>query len=244
MLVGLAAACRGMHSFAGLLTLAADSGQPDYHVAPRPSRRSSSVHMLRHALLAAFMVLPLSASFAQNSAPGTYKDWNKVDAVVIVQSFKFADFGKIVVLPLDKSGIKLPDESDNTYAPTRAMLEGSDAHFIDGLRKSVYDFRKDFTIEPGTEGATDGTKVLVVRGKLLTLDPGSKAARAFAGFGAGAAKAKIAIELVEASTGTVLARMTHERRSGTGNFGGSYEKVMSQSLNEVGQTFGKGLKGF
>ncbi|MBC8086020.1 MAG: DUF4410 domain-containing protein [Phycisphaerae bacterium] len=200
--------------------------------------------MLRHALLVALIALPSAPSFAQNSAPGTYKDWNKVDAVEIVQSFKFADFAKVVVLPLETSGIKLPAESDNTYAPTKAMVEGSDAHFIDGLRKSIYDFRKDFTVEQGTAAPTDGAKVLLVRGKLLTLDPGSKAARAFAGFGAGAAKAKIEIELVDASTGTVLARMTHERRSGTGNFGGAYDKVMSQSLNEVGQTFGKGLKGF
>lgn len=193
-------------------------------------------------LLAIALALPLSSTNAQNTAPGTYKDWNKVDEVEIVQSFKFADFAKVVVTPLEKSSVKLPAESDNTFAPTKAMLEASDDHFVEGLRKSITDFRKDATVEKGAESKE--AKTLLVRGKLLTLDPGSKAARAFGGFGAGAAKAKISIELVDAATGTVVARMTHERRAGTGALGGSYEKVMSQSLREVGETFGKGLKGF
>ena len=69
---------------------------------------------------------------------------------------------------------------------------------------------------------------------------GSQAARVFGGFGAGAGSAKITIELVDAASGKVLARMTHERRVGSGG----YDKVMSKALSEVGETFGKGLKGF
>lgn len=192
--------------------------------------------MIRYALLFA-LVLPLAPSFAQNTAPGTYKDWNKVDTVTIVQSFKFADYDKLVVAPLEKGDIKLPAESDNTYAPTKKMLEASDTYFIQGLSNGVKDFRKDFPVEAGTAG---GAKVLLVRGKLVKLSAGSQAARVFGGFGAGAGSAKISIELVDAATGKVLARMTHERRVGSGG----YDKVMSKSLNEVGETFGKGLKGF
>lgn len=190
--------------------------------------------------LAAPLVAPTSLS-AQNT-PGNYKDWQKVDSVQIMQSFKLADYSKIVVLPLEKSGVTLPAESDNTYAPTKAMIEASDTHFFEGLQKGVADVKKDMTVEKGAEGAQP--KTLLVRGKLLGLQPGSKAARAFGGFGAGAASATIAIEIVDASNNTVLAKMTHQRRAGTGAFGGSYDKVMSKAINEVGETFGKGLKGF
>lgn len=200
--------------------------------------------MIRHALLFAIAIaLPNASAFAQNTAPGNYKDWNKVDSVQIVQSFKFADYSKITVLPLDKRDIKMPADTDNTYKPTKQILEESDTHFLEGLRKGVNDFRKDVTVEKSEVEVKDA-KVLLVRGKLVALNPGSRAARVFGGFGAGAASAKITIEIVDASTGAVLARMTHERRAGTGNFGGAYEKVMSKALTEVGETFGKGLKGF
>jgi hypothetical protein len=197
--------------------------------------------MIRKTLLfAVALALPLAPSFAQNSAPGSYKDWNKVDSVTIMQSFKFADFDKLVVLPLDKSEIKLPAETDNTYAPTKKILEESETHFIDGLNKGVSDFRKGFVVEKGADATTNALKVLLVRGKIEKLGAGSQAARVFGGFGAGAGSARISIELVDAATGTVLARMKHERRVGSGG----YDKVMSKSLNEVGETFGKGLKGF
>lgn len=195
-------------------------------------------------LLALAFALPFGPLSAQSTAPGAYKDWNKVDSVEIVTTFKNADYTKIVVLPLDKSGITLPAETDNTFAPTKKILETSDDFFIEGLKKGISDFRKDLAVEKGGDGGSMEPKVLVVRGKLISLDPGSKAARAFGGFGAGAAKAKIAIDSVDAATGKVLAKMTHEKRAGQGAFGGSYEKVMTQSLNEVGQMFGKGLKGF
>lgn len=200
--------------------------------------------MIRTALLFAVAIaLPLTSAVAQSSAPGSYKNWKDVDEVEIVQSFKFADYSKIVVAALEKADIKLPADSDNTYKPTKAILEASDTHFLEGLKKGVNDFRKGFPVEAGA-GDSKEAKVLIVRGKLLALNPGSKAARAFAGFGAGAASAKVAIEIVDAATGTVLAKMTHERRAGTGAFGGGYEKVMSKAINEVGETFGKGLKGF
>lgn len=195
--------------------------------------------MIRHALfaIAVAIALPLAPAAAQNTAPGSYKDWNKVDSVTIVQTFKFADYDKIVVAPLEKGDIKLPAESDNTYEPTKKMLEASDKYFMEGLTSGIKDFRKDFTVEAGTTGAA---RTLLVRGKLIKLGAGSQAARIFGGFGAGAGSAKIDIEIVDAASGKTLARMTHEKRVGSGG----YDKVMSKSLSEVGEMFGKGLKGF
>ncbi|MGV3708059.1 MAG: DUF4410 domain-containing protein [Gemmatimonas sp.] len=199
--------------------------------------------MMRKLLvLATIIALPLSNGSAQNT-PGKYKEWNKVDSVEVAQSFKIADYDKVALIPLDRSLIKLPADSDNAYGPAKTVLENSDTYVLEGLKKGINDARKGAVVEMGTEG-DKSARTLLVRGKLIALNPGSRAARAFAGFGAGAASAKVYIELVDAASGNVLARMTHERRAGTGGFGGSYEKTMSESLREVGETFAKGFKGF
>lgn len=201
--------------------------------------------MRRVFLLGFALQASLALAGSKGTAPGTYKDWNNIDEVEILQAFKFSDFGSLIVTPLDKSGVTLPAASDNTYAPTKQIYDASDGFLIEGLQKGIGDFRKGFKVEAKEEpAAAEGSKVLVMRAKLLMLDPGSQAARYFGGFGAGAGKAKISVELVDGSTGTVLARFTHEKRAGSGMFGGSYEKVMSKSLKEVGKDFAEGLKAF
>ncbi len=173
-----------------------------------------------------------------------YSDWHGMDEVEIFQPFRVADFTGLVVMLLDKSGVALPPQDENTYAPTVKILERSDEFFLEGLRRGVAEFRRGFTVESDSRPSLaplGGSKILVLRTKLLMLDPGSKAARYWGGFGAGAGKAKISAELIDVATDTVLARLTHEKRSGFGMFGGGYEKVMSKSIREVGEDFGKGL---
>jgi hypothetical protein len=50
--------------------------------------------------------------------------------------------------------------------------------------------------------------------------------------------------VVDGKSGDVLLRIQHERRSGSGMFGGSDEKVMTKSLREVGRDIGKALGAF
>jgi hypothetical protein len=49
---------------------------------------------------------------------------------------------------------------------------------------------------------------------------------------------------VDPETGTVLASFVHEKRSGWGFFGASYEKVLAKSIREVGRDFAKALAAF
>ena len=200
----------------------------------------------RMAMLGLAMAGSVALAGSKSTAPGTYKEWNDIDEVEIVQTFKFADFGGLIVTPLDKSAVKLPPESENTYAPTKLIFDASDGFLLEGLKQGVGEFRKGFLIDTRPEAAVASydSKVLVMRAKLLMLDPGSQAGRYFGGFGAGAGKAKISVELVDHTDGKVLARFTHEKRSGSGMMGGSYEKVMSKSIREVGKDFAKGLRAF
>lgn len=81
---------------------------------------------------------------------------------------------------------------------------------------------------------------LVVEGKFLTIDPGSRAKRYFAGFGAGKSSVKVT-GTVKDSTGRTLA-VFEQRRIGTMGMGGgdSLGKLMSDSRS-IGEDIGKFL---
>lgn len=89
-----------------------------------------------------------------------------------------------------------------------------------GPFKAVRVLKADETVPDGA---------LVIEGKFITLDPGSRAKRYFAGFGAGKSSVKVA-GAVKDSTGRTLATF-EQRRIGTMGMGGgdSLGKLMSDS---------------
>ena len=94
--------------------------------------------------------------------------------------------------------------------------------------------------EPVPEGA------LVVEGNFVTLDPGSRAKRYFASFGAG--KSSVAISgSVKDATGQTLATFEQRRIGAIGLYGGdSLGKLMSDARSigeDVGQFLGKWARG-
>jgi len=193
-------------------------------------------------LLAVALVAP--ASYARGkkaapTAPGTYKEWGPdIDRLEVVKTFHFGDYTQVVVEPFDTDSVQLPDKDDNSYDAARKVVSSATEGFVQGLRGSI---------EPKVSlseksGKSEGT--LLVRGKVLEMDPGSKAARYFAGFGAGAARTKIEGEIVDGHTGEVLARFTQERRSGVGMMGGDYQELMQRNLNAIGEDVAAILKTF
>jgi len=184
---------------------------------------------------------PAVAGSKGSTAPGKYTSWGEeeFDELEIVQTFKFADYTGVSVAPLDVS--KVPERTDNEAKNVKEAVAAVDESFLTGVKKGVSSFSKS-AVQPGA-----GTgHALLVKGTVIELDPGSKAARAFAGYGAGATRAKIAGEVVEADTGKVLLRFTHEKRAGSGfGFaGGGSKKLMLKSAEHVGEDLGKVFKSF
>jgi hypothetical protein len=192
-------------------------------------------------LLIAVFALPLMARGKKSNStePGTYKEWGPdIDRIEIVETFKFSDYSKVVVEPFETDGVKLPEKDDNTYEPVKKVLASATEGFVQGLRGSVDAKVSIDEKAPKTAGT------LIVRGKVTSLDPGSKAARYWAGFGAGAARAGVECEIVDAKSGKVLVRFEQERRSGVGVMGGDYQELMQRSLNAVGEDTANLLKEF
>lgn len=163
------------------------------------------------------------------TAPGTYTDWqDEIDKLEIVASFELGDYRRAVVEPFDTSETPLPEADDNTYAPVKETLPRAAAPFAAQLGESL---RGRLAVTEGTAG--DGA--LVVRGRVAVMDPGSRAARYWGGFGAGAARTQLVLEVVDGDSGKVLLRIDQERRSGIGAAGGDYVKLMERNLRKLGE---------
>lgn len=194
-------------------------------------------------LLALAVALPMQARGKKEAStqPGKYKEWGPdIDQIEILQSFKLADYKEIVIAPFTSEGVKLPDKDDNSYDSARRALAESPEYLAGGLNglldQKVYLLGDDK--EPKKAG------VLLIRAKVTVMDPGSRAARYWVGFGAGAARTEIEAEIIDTKTGETLLRFTQQRRSGVGAYGGDYEELMQRNLNTIGEDVAHMLREF
>ncbi len=159
--------------------------------------------------------------------PGKYVDWqDEIDELEIVETFKSADFKRVVVSGFDTSKTPLPEPDDNSYGPAKEVLADAVSSFVEGMRNEG-----SMTVATGEGGAGD----LVISGAVEEMDPGSRAARYWGGFGAGAARTKLWIEVKDGGSGKTLLKMRQERRSGVGMAGGNYVKLMNRNLRAIGK---------
>ncbi len=168
---------------------------------------------------------------------GKYTDWKgDIDVLEIVETFQTSSYKKIVVNAFDTSETPLPEAEDNTYEPVKTVLADPVTSFAKALREE-----SGLVVTPGEEG---GDGALVIRGVVDEMDPGSRAARYWGGFGAGAARTKLSLEIVDGSSGKTLLKMTQERRSGVGMAGGDYVKLMNRNLRAIGEDVAMVLDAF
>lgn len=192
------------------------------------------------AVLLLAVALPLAAAKKTPTSPGKYEDWGPdIDTIEIVQPFHTADYAQIVVEPLDVSSTPPPEDADMQSKVTK-VLEIATEPFAEGVKKG------ETGLKIADKVPQAPAKTLIVRAKVTTMDPGSRAKRLWVGYGAGAARAAISGEIVDAATGKVLVRFTQERRSGMERFGrgSSYEEIMKRNLQAIGTDVAKILTEF
>ncbi|HYO78466.1 MAG TPA: DUF4410 domain-containing protein [Thermoanaerobaculia bacterium] len=194
--------------------------------------------MKRIALLLAvsLAVAPLAVARGKKDVqtePGKYTSWGEaeIDEIEIVKAFDAGDYETIAVLPFDTSKIEASGEKGVII---QGALDGYTAVFVEGLRD---DLESGAKVEIVDKAPKKAAKTLIVRGAVAEIDPGSRAKRTLAGFGAGAARNKVSVELVDAKTGDVLIRFTQAHRSaGTFKFaGGSDAQVLRDGTRAMGE---------
>ena len=188
------------------------------------------------SVLFVFGVAPLSWAAkgkAATTSPGSYKSWGEaeIDEIEIAKAFTASGYQRIAVMPFDTSKI---EPAGKEAVVIQGALDGYTAVFVEGLRERIA--AKHTNIEISTK-APKTAKTLIVRGSVEELNPGSRAKRALAGYGAGAARNKVNIELVDAKSGDVLVRFTQAHRSaGTFKFaGGTPAQVMRDGTRAMGE---------
>ena len=186
--------------------------------------------------LAALLVVasPLAARGKKSpTEPGIHRDWrDEIDQVEILEPFRLADYDAVVVEPLDGSRTELPEADDNTFAPVQSVLAHATSPYVAGLERGIGGRIR--IVDASRDESEPGARRLILRGRIEKMDPGSQAARYWAGFGAGAAKTRILGELFDPESGKVLVKFDQERRSAVGEFGGDYEELMDRNLVQIG----------
>ncbi|HWM23637.1 MAG TPA: DUF4410 domain-containing protein [Chthoniobacterales bacterium] len=163
------------------------------------------------------------------TTPGTYRNWNgDLDEVTIIQPFRLDTYNDIAVESFDVAGVTLPNPNENTYEAVRSALGSIKPAFIQGLLQNLRQ-------KPGAANMPRGKgETLVIRARLLKVDPGSQAARYFIRFGAGAVKIEMLGEVIDARSRKTLLRFRQERRSGFGAFGGAYSELFARTARQIG----------
>lgn len=174
--------------------------------------------------------------------PGKYKTWGPdIDEVEILVRFRAGDYDTLAVARVDTSETPLPDEKEKARQSVSTVL-ASYAELLTAALRDELKGRKVVQVadEPKSE------RVLILRAKVIELDPGSRGARMMVGYGAGGAANAISGELVDAGTGKVLVRFTQRRRSaGTFKFaGGSDVQVMRDGIHAIGEDIASLIEAF
>lgn len=204
-------------------------------------RTAPTAALLSLAVLLAAGAAHAGKKDAAPTAPGTYEDWNgDLDRIEIVETFARGDYSRLVVGTFDTAETPLPETDDNSYEPVQQVLADVESPLVEGLREAS----PGMAVERQSGEAPAAAGTLLLRGRVLEMDPGSRAARYWASFGAGAARTKLEGELVDAASGRVLLRFTQERRSGVGVGGGSYVNLLQRNLRTIGEDLGNGLQRF
>ena len=115
---------------------------------------------------------------------------------------------------------------------TKTMVKVAPDMLTEAITKAIQE-AKAFgeVLPPGTDPLPGNA--LVIEGKFTKIDPGSRAKRYWAGFGAG--KSGVGVEgTVKDASGKVLAEFSHARSSGIGVGGGDYVKFLSDDTKDVG----------
>lgn len=200
---------------------------------------SKLARIFRLFLLITFSLIATTQAIADTEPTiGVFKEWNNLDQVEIKQLFKLSDYDSITIEPFETKGIELPTVEDNTYKPVTEAQSSFNDRFIKKIQGELDDKPVLSKID------TAHGKVLLVRGKLITMNPGAKSARFFAGFGAGHAKVEIKCEIVDAKTNAILATLTQARLSSGGWLGGSYGGLLEDLTEEVAEDTSSLIKHF
>ena len=197
-------------------------------------------------LLAPCLALGTAVAHAKPppTAPGKYTDWDgELDEVEIVQPFHLRDYNRVLVLPIDATGLKMP--TDNTRRPVEKNLEKATASFTEELDNDLPNRMKVKAVTaPANTALTGNPGAIVLRAKFKEIDPGEASARVFSLGFAGATHITMQGELIDGATGKVLTRFSHHNYHGKAGLFNRYTAALEENEEQIAESLSKLLKAF
>ena len=184
-----------------------------------------------------------SAAAARKALPSQYpsvrNNWHGIiERVEFKENFSLDDYSELVIVPIDTSQTPMPPK-DNTYVPVKEALERCTYVVSQGIESKLTS--TPVTVAPSTVPAG---RIVVLRGTITEMNPGSQAARYWVGFGAGSAGTRLSAELVDGPSGRVLLRLKDGAVAPGGMFGGGYRDLLDANMKVLGRDIGVLLTGF
>lgn len=229
-----------------------------------PSVRRSLVQ----GLTAFLLLVSLARAGDRPLTVGIHKDMHGLDVVDIKEIFKRADYALVRISPFDLSPIEIPAAEDNTHGVVLEAKAKFHERFLGKVRTEMAPMTvsgEESTAAPMAQKLAPvaaapaeakgipaaeapkvetGPRVLLVKGVVTKLNPGSAAARAFFGmFGGGQARVEITCEVIDAASGKVLATMI-QARVGTMSGGWGYDRLVQNLCEEVAEDVATLIKQF
>ncbi len=177
------------------------------------------------ALICAFA----SASFAKDKLEvGEFEDWfDHIDSVKVKEIFNLNDYKTIYIMPFDESKVEWPEKDDNRYEALEKALKKVPTVVQERLQKRL----KGMNIVVATADQNIEANALKLNIKYEELSMGSRALRAWVGFGAGGQRIEIS-GTVQDGNGKEFTWFKHKRVSTNAK---SYEKCVEEEFVFFGE---------
>lgn len=142
--------------------------------------------MKRTSFILAIMLF-LSLGVTAQIKVGTYKDWKKtIDELEIKDNYDFSGRKTVVILPVGTSDVELPDKSDDNYKLVTKTLANMTQMIADKMQEKLQ--KAGYKVIVADDTNYRNPEAIVIQFNWTLLDLGSRALRAWVGFGAGNAK--------------------------------------------------------
>ena len=179
-----------------------------------------------------FIVLLVSvlAFVCDAFAQEVHTDWYDVDSVVVYQTVDIADYQAIVLLPIGESGLEFSGNDDELAAMRKAIDEFRDLIKIQFNNSFPH---LDVIIADAVPSDVP-QNTLVMKMDIPDFGQGSRAARAWGGFGAGAQHTDLCGECLTATNEKVFWFTQHRANSAMGQLSNKYYNVMVRTERVLG----------
>lgn len=176
------------------------------------------------------MLAVLTLSSATLKAQETLKDWESIDEITIYRYLSYSEIGTLYILPADESVCEFHDDKDKVNKQVADQM----AKFRPMIQKACKKLNVQLVdSKPANLEAND----LVMNIRYVKYDLGSRAARVWAGFGAGHAETTVNF-VVRDAQGNMVFDATQEHLGGGNPFEDMrYHKI----LEDLHKNFAKDI---